>query len=465
MEFITEHPWRQVVTQRFSQELEKQPIAADNPDWLDIESEAAKIGTISHDTVDMGHIQQVVLALLQQSTKDFRLIAHLINTLQRSDAPNQILLGITLLADYIEIYWDIAAPQKLKKRILYMIIQRFSMVKSEFNTQAIDAERNESTMQFVRLKQALQASYPDICDELDKLIISYAKVPSALAKDPMSSQVAGVKHVQTKPITSTPSSESDIKPSLDISLDAGSEQAWRRTLLKVIEIENSRAPHQAIVFQLRRHIVWFNIDVPVAHNDRTQVPPLPAEKVSGYMRELNQPTVELWQKIENTLTYSPYWFDGHFMSAQIAQKLGYPHIAKLIKHALGYFLQRCPACATLHYNNGDPFASEQTLKWLNKKALISSHIDQPDQSLAIFEADGLAAAIHYLDQQSSQQLRDLSYAQLQTITLMHKVGCDKLAHLQLDQLQHKVSQLEVKHWEPAFFERCDEVAAQIGHKE
>ena len=467
MEFISEHPWRKTVTQRLAPEQEKHPIATDNSDWEYIENEAAKIGTISHETVNIGQVQDAILKLLSDETKDFRLIAHFVNTLQRSSKPDNILLAIALLADYIEIYWNIAAPQKLKKRIVQMMIQRFTMAKNDFHTHAIQEQRDESTTHFIRLKQTLQDSYPDICDDIDKLIVGYAKASTQTQTNKLtsSSKSATVKNETTSSSTTVQSvPETELKVLPEVTLDPSSEQAWRRTLLKVIEIENSRMANQPIVFQLRRHIVWFNINTPVANNGLTTVPSVPAEKVNEYEQELSRPTVELWQKIENTIAYSPYWFDGHFMSAQIAGKLGYSAIADIIKNELLYFLERCPDCKTLQYNNGQPFASEQTLKWLNKKALSSSNTAD-NQSFTLFESDGLEAAITHLEESTSEQPRDMSYAQLQTVQLLNKAGCYKLAKMQLGHLKEHIQQLDVKTWEPVFFEKCDEIEAQIGNKE
>ena len=83
MEIITQHPWREAINQRLSPEYEKNPIAADNSDWEYIEGEAAKIGTNGHDTVNIEQLQNTILQLLSTETKDFRLLAHLLNTLQR----------------------------------------------------------------------------------------------------------------------------------------------------------------------------------------------------------------------------------------------------------------------------------------------------------------------------------------------------------------------------------------------
>lgn len=459
MEFISEHSWRKIITTRLAPEIEKQPISADNSDWEYIETEAAKIGTISHDTVKIPDIQETILRLIASETKDFRLLAHFINTLQRSGKPDQIILSIALLADYLELFWNIAAPQKLKKRIVQMIVQRFALAKNDFYANAIQEERDESTAQFIRLKQCLQDSYPEICDDIDRLIVSYAKQPSSANGQvtPLSSTAAGQ--------TSSAPSGDGTNAAINVTLDQSSEQAWRKTLLKIVEIENARSIDQPIVFQLRRHIVWSSVNAPLSNNGITTVPPIPAEKANEYQRELSKPNFELWQKIENTISYSPYWFNGHYMSAQIANKLGYPTLADVIKNELTYFLDRFPECKTLCYSDGKPFANEATLRWLNKKPIGSAGGEDYSKALSIYQEEGLQPAMAYLEQITTEEPRALFRAQAFAVQLLNAAGCYKLAKQQLDSLRAKAAQLAVTDWEPSFFERCDELEEQIGNKE
>lgn len=462
MEFISEHVWRRTIATRLAPELEKHAIPADNSDWEYIENEAAKIGTISHDTVKIPEVQEAILKLLSTETKDFRLLAHFINTLQRSGQPEQIILAIALLADHIDIFWNIASPQKLKKRIVQMIVQRFSMAKNDFYTNAIQEERDESTAQFIRLKQLLQENYPDLCDEVDKLIVSYAKQPSVQTETGTAPKTESAPRTAAAQ-SSAPAAAPHVMP--NVTIDQSSEQAWRKTLLKIVEIETSKSINQPIVFQLRRHVVWSSLHAPISNNGVTTVPPIPPEKTSEYERELSKPNVELWQKIENTISYSPYWFDGHYMSALIANKLGYTTIADVIKNELIYFLDRFPECKTLQYSNGKPFASDVTLKWLNKKPVNSTENEDYSKALTIYEESGLQQALAYLEQVTTEEPRSLFHAQALSIQLLNAAGCYKLAKQQLDNLRAKATQLTVTDWEPSFFERCNELEEQIGNKE
>lgn len=464
MEFITQHPWRQLILKPLDNARMEQPISADHSVWEYIDTEMAKLGTISHETVNISDVQDKIVVLLAEETKDFRLMAHLLNTLQRSEQPAHILLAIALLADYVEAYWNIAAPQKNKLRIIQMIIQRFINAKELFSQSAVAEEREQSISEFVRLKQLLQEQSA-LCETLDKLIISYSK--SALSSLPSES-------VSAPPVAEPAQSTSaEIAEPLQqskrphVMLDDSSDRAWNKTLLKIADIESSRAFTTLISFQLRRHAVWFDIhSAPAADsNGVTLVPALPIEKLNEFKRELSHPTQTLWLKVENTISYSPYWFDGHFISAEIANKLGYSTVAEVIKNELKYFLARVPDCQSLCFAGGEPFMNEQTQSWLSRRE--NSQPQQADASelFSLFKDEGLQSALAFLEQSSGEEPRALSYTQLQTIKLLHHVGCHKLAKQQLENLTYQAAQLSAKEWEPSFFNSCNELKDLLGYKE
>ncbi|AKJ41617.1 Uncharacterized protein conserved in bacteria [Pragia fontium] len=470
MEFITQHPWRDLILKPLPQRQLEQAIPSDNGDWEYIDTEMAKLGTISHETVNIPDVQDRILKLLAEETKDFRLLTHLLNTLQRSERPASILLAIALLADYVEAYWSIAAPQKNKLRIAQMIIQRFVNAKELFSHSAIAEEREQSISEFVRLKQLWQEQTA-LCEQLDKLIVSYSKssiseLPSAAAVTPTTVAAAAPSTSPNNGSQTTSESKVPHTSLPHVMLDDSSERAWSKTLLKIAEIEAERSFTTPISFQLRRHAVWFNIATPPAvSNGVTSVPALPIEKISEFERELSRPSLALWLKVENTIAYSPFWFDGHYLSAAIANKLGHPTTADVIKNELKYFLARFSECQSLCFSNGEPFMNPQTQKWLNQKEHSQSQSEDFSQALSLFNSEGLQSALTFLEQTTGDEPRSRSYTQLQTIKLLHQAGCHKLGKQQLENLVHKAAQLSAKEWEPSFFDSCNGLKDSLGNKE
>jgi|GEM_PF-1243914 len=474
--------WRQIIATRLPAHLEESAIDFDDADIGYIETEMGKIGTISHDEVDIARLQNLIVSLLGSKTKDMRLFAHLLNTMQRRTKIAQIVLAMTLLADYIEIYWHIAPPQQLKKRIIKMIVQRFLLLKNDFYAHATNDEINEFALQAKRVHVLLQEFYEPICVDIKALIKNYDLANQDNTQDETSSStanstasIAASKKVSaselepkeasseassattketTKETIKTSSAGANISASSSNNniLDKETIANLHKTVRGVITLEMQKDFYQPIIFRLRRHLVWSSIEsVPYAQNQITAVPSIGIEKISSYEREFANADINLWQKIETTISYSPYWFDGHYMSAQIAHKLGYANLAQIIKQELLDFLQRFAQCKTLCCSDGSPFASKLTLDWLDKKPTNMVIDEQYSKVLNIYEAQGLTFALDYLEQITTTEPRLLFHTQLLTIKLLKKAGFSKIASQQLDALYSKVVDLSAKQWEPSFF--------------
>jgi len=467
MQYIETHPWRKIIARRLTLELESSAIASDNAAFEYIETEIAKLGTISTSAVQITKLQETILNLLSDESKDFRLLAHLIYTLQRSLKFEQVVLAAALLADFIELYWQISAPQKLKKRIVKMMVQRFSILKNEAYHNSLASERSEFAAHLLRLQQLFTDIYPDIIPEITQLISSNNKFGASEAKPNKNEEFTNSKQENKTEAEVKGQKAADVRQNnnsniTNIDLDNSSMQSWRNTLLKIIAIEAEKSFTQTIVFQLRRHLVWSAITAaPAAKNNITSVPSLPIEKINEYQSEISKPTFNLWQKIENTIAYAPYWFDGHHLSYLIAHQLGYLVIAKLIKNELLYFLERIPA-KNMQYSDGTAFASEITLKWLqnddNKQNVASAEYGK---AITIYEEQGLTKALDYLEQITTTEPRSLFLAQALNIELLCSEGLFKLAAGQLEVLQAKVKDLNVAEWEPSFFELCQNLQRKI----
>lgn len=462
MEFILEHPWRKLLLTELAENKAADPVDVDNVDWEYIDSEVAKIGTINHERVNLAEIQKRALHLLSTQSKDMRLLAHLLMTLQQSNKSIDILLALTLFADYVNEYWQVAHPQKMKLRIAQMVVKRFITSRDPFTHSSIEEERNESTIQFLRLKELWADRHNDLCNEIDKLMVSYAKPAELVEGVPAtpSTPTANTAHPSSSPATS----ESSSRP--EIHVDQTSERNWKQTLLKIAEIEFHKSIHKPISFQLRRHAAWFTINSapPADADNKTLLPPMDNTRVKEYQSAAANATTELWQKLENTLTLFPFWLDGHQISAQIAIKLGQPAIAQAIRSEVACFLQQYPELKTRRFTDGSPFASESTLLWATageEKPAVSATVDQ-SKVWDIYQQQGLEAALEYLEQTTPAETRAQFHSQLVVAQLLQRAGCNTLARQQLENLRLQAARFTIDEWEPSFFEQCSKIADGIG---
>lgn len=107
--------WVSHLLENLPEEKLASALKDDNPDWEYIDGGIVKLGSLAHSQLDIPELQHRGLVLLASESKDFRLLAHLLRTLQHAGDP---LLALRLLALYVEHYWAVAAPQNMahKKR-------------------------------------------------------------------------------------------------------------------------------------------------------------------------------------------------------------------------------------------------------------------------------------------------------------------------------------------------------------
>lgn len=127
-----------------------------NADWEFVDSEIVKLGSLAHSQLDIPELQRRGLMLLASETKDFRLLAHLLRTLQHA---GDILLASRMLAQYTEHYWTCAAPQNMahKKRFAAQVIKRFESAVQDFAGNAATIQRDALLGELAKLAQCWQA--------------------------------------------------------------------------------------------------------------------------------------------------------------------------------------------------------------------------------------------------------------------------------------------------------------------
>ncbi|HHL9084117.1 TPA: type VI secretion system protein TssA [Escherichia coli] len=388
-----------------------------NADWEFVDSEIVKLGSLAHSQLDIPELQRRGLMLLASETKDFRLLAHLLRTLQHA---GDILLASRMLAQYTEHYWTCAAPQNMahKKRFAAQVIKRFESAVQDFAGNAATIQRDALLGELAKLAQCWQAhNAPELAKATDDLFALFQRAFRDVAPEmPSSARTAAVAPQATagsvpdmSPHTVAAQPPVAATPIPQVTVDSHDDKAWRDTLLKVAAILCERQPESPQGYRLRRHALWQTItSTPQAESDgRTPLAAFPVDMMDDYLARLNNADMALWQQVEKSLLLAPYWLDGHYLSAQTALRLGYKQVADAIRDEVTGFLARLPALINLLFNDRTPFVSEQTKQWLASSGSVNqtAPVVQTDEELqaarACFDENGLETALRY------QQLTEL----------------------------------------------------------
>lgn len=452
--------WISHLLENLPQEKLTSALKDDNPDWEYLDGEIVKLGSLAHGQLDIPEIQRRGLVLLSSETKDFRLLAHLLRTLQHAGKP---LLALRLLTLYVEHFWMVAAPQNMahKKRFAAQVIKRFESGVSSFAESADTAQRDALLGELAKLAQCWQAhNVPDLAQITDDLFALYPRAFRDTAATPSVSPSTTSPAGETQ--QNTAAGNTPVAPAPQVSIDSHDDKAWRETLLKVAAILCERQPDSPLGYRLRRHTLWLSITgTPQAENDgRTPLAAMPVDMVTEYQAKLASADMALWQQVEKSLLLAPYWLDGHHLSAQIAQRLGHEDVAQTIRDETGRFLSRLPQLSALLFNDHTPFMNEQTKQWLatpsGSQAVSGVQVDEYTQAAhQCFNEKGLEAALRYLDALPEGDPRDQFHRQYFGAQLMEEAGMAHLAQQQYRMLFETGRQTMLPAWEPSLLKQLE----------
>ena len=434
----------------------------DNPDWEYIDGEMLKLGSLAHSQLNIPEIQRQGLVLLASESKDFRLLAHLLRTLQHAGDP---LLALRLLTLYVEHYWTQAAPQNAvhKQRFAAQVIKRFEAGVESFAENADTTQRDSLLAELAKLAQRWQEhNVPVLAQAVDDLSSQYRRAfhrAAPVQPAPPSIDSPALTVPTTVPASVTASAIAAV-PTVDI--ESHDDKSWRDTLLKVAAILCERQPDSPLGYRLRRHALWQAItSVPQAESDgRTPLAAVPADMTADYQTRLNNADLALWQQVEKSLLLAPYWLDGHYLSAQAAQRLGYTSVAEAIRDEVARFLARLPQLTALLFNDRTPFMNEQTKQWLatspdSQKAPIVRTDEDTEVVRQCFSEQGLEAALQYLEKLPEGDPRDQFLRQYLGAQLMEDAGMVQLAQQQYRMLFKAGLRMTLADWEPSLLEQLE----------
>ncbi|MBS4635047.1 MULTISPECIES: type VI secretion system protein TssA [Aeromonas] len=476
-----QHPWCVRLLTSLPDEQIRGAVLADEPRWDYVETELVKLGSLAHSQVDLNAVAEACLGLLESRTKDMRVLAQLLRCLQHPAKATPLGAAISLLEAWIQAYWLLAWPGNAsqKQRLMVQIVKRFEGALPRICESASAAELAQLLAQAEQLERVWLAQCPDKGELLDPLVMGLkrahrqqvAQAEANAAGQPQSSCAAAAGSPASVASTASGTGAMVLSGgggSAAVDIDSSNDRAWRQTQLKVAELLIERQPDAAVGYRLRRYAVWSGITtVPMSGaGNKTPLAPMSADMVDEYRAAMNAPDQGLWQRIEQSLTLAPYWFEGHRLSAEVAQKLGFGAVAQAIAEELGAFLQRLPALRELAFSDGSPFLSPECSRWLQPAkggSVGSGEAGLAEEVAQRYGEQGVAAALALLDERIAQlkEPRDRFHALLVQAELLAQEGMEALARQHYQHLWQEASRLGLSHWEPGLVNRLESLAAPL----
>ncbi|EAS1758229.1 type VI secretion system protein TssA [Salmonella enterica] len=446
--------WLNALLTPLPEEKIRQAINENNEQWLDIEENIARLGSLTHDQIDIPEIRRQALNLLATESKDFRLLVHLLRTLQHGGNATELMLAAQLLTQYVQHYWQQAWPENKAHKIRFaqQVIKRFEAATETFASTANEAQRDAMPGELAYLAKLWRDNdCPALAESADALFTGYQRCMRETASRP----VVPAQTANHPPVSSVPVMAQQPTPS--VSVEHHDVKSWRATLLNVAGILCERQPGSPTGWRLRRHAIWQNItQAPQAESDgRTALAAFSTDRMADYLAGANNADMALWQQVEQSLILSPYWFDGHALSAKIAAHLGYHDVAEAIRDEVNLFLRRIPQLGELLFNDHTPFIGTATKQWLavalsrNEFAPAAQPSEELQTARQHLMEQGLEAALRYLDGLPEGEPRDRFLRQYSAAQLMEEAGMIRLAQQHYRELFRTGLRTSLSDWEPA----------------
>ncbi|EFR3516507.1 type VI secretion system protein TssA [Salmonella enterica] len=455
--------WFKALLAALPEEKVSQAVSDDNALWINIEDNVSRLGSLTHGQINIKEIRRQALTLLETESKDFRVVVHLLRTLQHGGNAEELLLAAKLLVQYVQHYWQQAWPknQTHKIRFAQQVIKRFETAAGSFSRGASETQHNAMPGELAFLATLWRDNgYPTLAASADALFTLYQRDMS----EPTPPTVVSAAPVQaTEPSLISPTAVVVQQNVPVISVESHDEKSWRETLLKVAGILCERQPDHPQGYRLRRHAIWQNITVaPQAENDgRTPLAAFSADIMADYQTRESSADRALWQQVEQSLILAPYWFDGHALSARIAERLGCHDVAEAIKDEVNHFLQRIPQLNVLLFNDRAPFLSASTKRWLTPdKTTLPTGTMRPDDEVLLsrqhLQEQGLETTLRYLNGLPEGEPRDRFYRQYVAAQMMEEAGMAQLAKQHYRTLLNTGLHMSLSDWEPALLACLEE---------
>ncbi|EMP54910.1 hypothetical protein MSNKSG1_13292 [Marinobacter santoriniensis NKSG1] len=468
MQIIVQHPYVEQVLEPIAGEDGVGEALEEDATLEFLEDEIMKVGSLAHNDIDWPKVESEALKLLADRSKHLKVFGFLLLALQRGGNGERFALSLYLLHRVLDSWWTQAWPypgEKGKRARRMIFTQMLQRAEKGVGCLSFDGGAGDGRSYCLGLLSALvgQAERQGLPDELlldIKRSIEKLETVGASGAGGTEPQIAATNSSAAR------SREAESRPvptaSLgQLTLDPGDERATRQSLLKVAELLTASEPDSPLGYRMRRYAIWLGVTSapPSRDGKRTDLAAVSGDRVAEYRETLERaPDLSLWQRVEQSLSVSPFWLDGHWLSARIASALGNEPCAEAIREALREFVERLPQIPELAFNDGTPFLGEEAAGWLwaspstgSTGGADANPWDKAyEQARELLSQNALNDAMQLMEQglSDAREPRERFYWRLSNARILRDAGMASLAAHQIEDMRHQIQGRVLEEWEP-----------------
>jgi len=363
----------------------KQPTGVDCRYELEFEELQAEIDKLSSPTEAVTDWKKVVglgTQILEQKSKDLLVASYLAVALIHRQKVEGLRIGLRILADILEHFWEDLYPPKKRMRgrvgAVKWWLEKSETALMDLKVTPLPSEHlTQLTEDLERIQHILgeQLKEPFSLRSIQEFIKT---VPDESEQEPEPEKEEEVPPEEKKPPAEK--RESPRPPAAEpVDQIASAKDAQRVLNFGLQKIRQAAAflreenPADPRVYRWMRLIAWSAVaSLPPAEKGQTRIPP-PSGQVSTILSDLRGKGdwKTLLQSAETNLSQFIFWLDLNRFSAEALANLGdaYDDAHEVVCQETAVLIHRLRGLENFSFSDGTPFADEDTKQWLQGIAL------------------------------------------------------------------------------------------------
>ncbi|WP_334045480.1 type VI secretion system protein TssA [Burkholderia cepacia] len=426
-----------------------------------IDHEMVKLGSLQEATIDWPYVDEAAQHYLCSRCKHLRIAGHLLTARARTRSWRGWAEATGVLAGMVERYWETSYPKPgatgylAKRRLVGQLLERLSDSLAALENTGYGEE-------FYKAGQAALDSLQRSAESAQLDVPTLSRIEGLLRQKAEALRAPELADAKLDtPVRGDVLSDAFFTPALPTP---GNEREGRKSLLAAAEIINQQDPYDPTGYLLRRFALWAHLtNAPSARkHHQTELMAVPADVAEGYAEALIANAVDpaLLQRVERSVTTSPYWLRGSYLAAGIARRLEMPLVAEAIRQATERFVTRLPALGKLEFADGRPFVDGETQAWISgaqasgaTSAAGHDYAAVRDELHSLLEAQGVESVLRRLEtiQQEATDLRHRCHVMAIAAELLQPRGLTWLADGLFVRAYQSMQNASAPEWEPNLF--------------
>jgi type VI secretion system protein VasJ len=386
----------------------KEPIKGDSPVGEDVSYEPnfealnGEIEKLSSPTAEGGGINwqrvaELGVTILRDESKNLVVGCYLNVALLYTDGLQGFAVGVHILRNLMETWWDNMYPPKKRKKGRVNILNwwegKLQQLLSEQKTETWPKERRQLLLDDLNAIDGLIADKLEDGPMLRSLTGTVSQLlneeapppepePPAEPEDTPPEQPPKKEEIPQKqpeknsaePASPPPEAPKPKKPSVKPMPVSVPDDADANVYLQQgLELLGRAATHvfqanpsKTLPYQLNRFVAWSELDeLPPAANGVSMVPP-PNDQIVSILETMFR--AENWEDLleaaESRVREHLFWLDLSYYSFRALKGCGYMLAAQAVENETRLHVLRLPGIESISFSDERPFASQQTKSWL-----------------------------------------------------------------------------------------------------